>query len=74
LNRINEAPSAEKPLSSKERNSLLTLIAALCKQAGFDIDRRGIAISLAKATEQLGKPLTDDTIRGIIKQVKNILS
>ncbi len=73
LNRINETPANEKPLSTKERNSLLTLIAALCNEANFDIEQRGIASSLVKATEQLGRPLSDDTIRGILKQVKNNL-
>lgn len=73
LNRINESSTNEKQLSTKERNSLLTLIAALCKEAKYDLDRRGIAGSLAKATEELGKPLSDDTIRGILKQVKNNL-
>jgi hypothetical protein len=64
----------EKPLSTKERNSLLTLIAALCKEAKYDLNQRGIASSLAKATEELGKPLSDDTIRSILKQVKNNFS
>lgn len=71
---INETPANEKPLSTKERNSLLTLIAALCKEANYDLDKRGIAPSLAKATEELGKPLSDDTIRGILRQVKNNLA
>lgn len=73
LNRINETPIIEKPLSTKERNSLLTLIAALCKEAKYDVNKRGIASSLAKATEELGKPLTDDTIRKILNQVKDLL-
>lgn len=74
LNRINEAPKQEKPLSTKERNSMLTLIAALCKEANFDLLQRGIASALAASTETLGKPLTDDTIRTILKQVKDLLS
>lgn len=74
LTAINETPANEKPLSTKERNSLLTLIAALCREAKYDLNQRGIAPSLAKATEELGKPLSDDTIRGILKQVKNNLS
>lgn len=73
LTAINETPANEKPLSTKERNSLLALVAALCKEAKYDLNQRGIASSLAKATEELGKPLSDDTIRGILKQVKNNL-
>ncbi len=74
LNRINEAPKQEKLLSTKERNSMLTLIAALCREADFNLEQRGIAGALAASTETLGKPLTDDTIRGILKQVKDLLS
>ena len=74
LDRLNETPKIDKPISAKERNSLLTLIAALCNEANFDNKQRGIAASLAASTEKLGKPLTDDTIRNILKQVKDLLS
>jgi hypothetical protein len=74
LNRINEAPKQEKPLSTKERNSMFTLIAALAKEANFDLQQRGIASALAASTETLGKPLSDDTIRTILKQVNDLLS
>ncbi|MEN0038408.1 MAG: hypothetical protein AAGC78_15130 [Cellvibrio sp.] len=73
LSQINETPKQEKPLSAKERNSMLTVIAALCDEAKFDYRQRGIAGALAASTEKLGKPLSDDTIRGIIKQVKDLL-
>lgn len=72
LNQINETPKQERPLSTKERNSMLTLIAALCREANFDVRQRGIASSLAACTEKTGKPISDDTIRGIIKQVKDL--
>lgn len=72
LNRINETPKQEKPLSTKERNSMLTLIAALCQEAKVDYRQRGIANALAASTEKMGKPLSDDTIRGILNQVKDL--
>lgn len=65
-NHYQEAP---KPLTSKERNSLLILIGALCKDANIDYNQRGIASSLEKMTEILGAPVTDDTIRNILKQI-----
>jgi|GEM_PF-1331791 len=74
LERLNETPKLEKPISTKERNSMLTLIAALCEEANFDYKQRGIAAALAASTEKLGKPLTDDTIRNILKQVKELFS
>jgi hypothetical protein len=72
LDRLNETPKTDKPISTKERNSMLTLIAALCEEANFDYKQRGIASALAASTEKLGKPLTDDTIRNILKQVKEL--
>ena len=63
----------EKPLSSKERNSLLVLIGALCKEVDIDPGQRGVAASLVAMTENLGAPLTDDTIRKILKQIPDAI-
>jgi len=63
-----------KLLTSKERNSLLILIGALCKDAGIDYNERGIASALEKMTEILGAPITDDTIRNILKQIDDAVS
>jgi len=72
---LDESPKEQsKPLTSKERNSLLVLIAALCKDAGIDYNQRGIATSLEKMTEILGAPVTDDTIRNILKQIDDAVS
>lgn len=70
LTAIEDQPvKQDKALSTKERNSMLTLIAALCKEAKIDPKQRGISTALAASTEIIGKSLTDDTIRGILKQV-----
>lgn len=61
----------EKPLASKERNSLLVLIGALCKEVKIDPSQRGVAASLVKMTEILGAPLTDDTVRKILNQIED---
>lgn len=61
---------SEKPLTSKERNSLLVLIGALCKELDIDPNQRGVATSLVAMTDLLGAPLTDDTIRKILKQIE----
>jgi hypothetical protein len=73
LNRINEIPRHEKPLTTRERNSLLTLIAAICKETGFNIEQKGTSAALMRCTENLGRPLSGDTIRGILKQAQKIL-
>ncbi|MEL0325095.1 MAG: hypothetical protein VXA00_12125, partial [Rhodospirillales bacterium] len=64
----------EKPLTSKERNSLLVLIGALCKEVDVDPGQRGVAASLVAMTEKLGAPLTDDTIRKILKQIPDAVA
>ena len=61
-------------LSTKERNTLLVLIAALCKQAKFDWKATGISVSIAEATEAVGAPVTDDTIRKILKQIDEAIA
>ena len=67
---LEDTPSNEKALASKERNSLLVLIGALCKQVDIDPKQRGVAASLVAMTELVGAPLTDDTIRKILSQIE----
>lgn len=62
------------PLTPKERNTLLVLIGALCKDANINYNQRGIAVSIEKMTEILGAPVTDDTIRNILKQIDDAVS
>jgi hypothetical protein len=71
---LEDSPANEKPLTSKERNSLLVLIGALCKENGIDPKKRGIAAALVAMTENLGAPLTDDTVRKILNQIENAVS
>ncbi|MDX2470963.1 MAG: hypothetical protein QNL04_10355 [SAR324 cluster bacterium] len=70
---LEDTPAQEKPLTSKERNSLLVLIGALCKEVEIDPNERGVAASLVAMTEILGAPLTDDTIRKILSQIENAI-
>ena len=67
---LEDTPSEAKPLTSKERNSLLVLLGAVCKHSDIDPSQRGIATSLVAMTELIGAPLTDDTIRKILNQIE----
>lgn len=67
---LEETPPEAKPLTSKERNSLLVLLGAVCKNSDIDPSQRGIATSLVAMTELIGAPLTDDTIRKILNQIE----
>ena len=71
---LEETPAPKKDLTSKERNSLLVLIGALCKQLDINPITRGVASSLVRMTEIAETPLTDDTIRKILHQIDEAVS
>ena len=52
--------SEEKSLSTTERNSLLTIIAALCDYSAINIKELGVANQIAKFTQDIGAAVTDD--------------
>lgn len=60
---------ADKPLATTERQTLLVLIAAMCRQAKLDWNAKGVSVAIESATEEIGAPVTDDTIRKILKQI-----
>ncbi len=60
-------------LSTKEKNTLLILIAALCKEAKIDPNARGITPAIQKLTEQLGAPVGDDTIKKVLGQLQGAI-
>lgn len=63
----------EKPLSTKERNSLLTIIAALCEYSAIDLNGRETVAQIEQLTEEFGAPVGNDTIRTAIKQIPDAL-
>lgn len=69
-----DSQPSEVPLGTTERNSLLKLIGAMCKELKIDHNKRGVATALEAMTEINGAPLTDDTIRKILKQIDSAVS
>ncbi|WP_260259657.1 hypothetical protein [Vibrio intestinalis] len=63
----------DKPLGARERNTLLTLIGALCNQLDINPTTRGVTTSIQAMTELVGAPLSDDSIRNILSQVPTAL-
>jgi len=63
----------EKPLSTKERHTLLVMIASLCKAVDIDYTQRGVATAIQLLTENIGAPITDDTIRNVLKQINEAM-
>lgn len=64
----------EKGLSTTERNTLLTIIAALCDYSAIKPDNRGAANQIAKMTEEIGATVSDDTVRRWLKLIPDALA
>ena len=64
---------SEKPIAASERNSLLTIIAALCDYSGINLKNRGTACQIAKLTEEFGAPVSDDTMRRTLAKIPEAL-
>ena len=63
----------DKPLTTTERNSLLTIIAALCKYEGLDPQVRGAAQRIMEMTDDLGAHVDDETIRKHLAKIPDAL-
>ncbi len=70
-----EGDSAGKPLSTIERNTLLTIIAALCKDTGYDYTKAAKTAGLIQSTAaQMGVSIGETTIEGHLKKIPNALA
>jgi hypothetical protein len=63
----------DKAMTTTERNTLLTIIAGLCDYSDIKYQERGAAGQIAKMTEEVGAPVTDDTIRKVLKKIPDAL-
>jgi hypothetical protein len=68
-----EPASAEKPLVETERSTLLTIIAGLCDYSDIKYQDRGVAVQIAKMTEEIGAAISDDAVRKAIAKIPNAL-
>lgn len=64
----------DKPLSTRERNTLLTIIAALCKDAGYDTKKHAKTAGLIQGTAaSMGLSIGESTIEGHLKKIPDAL-
>ena len=69
----NGAPKgSDKPLTTTERNTLLVIIAALCKGCKLDYEGRHAA-RIARMTDELGAPVSPETVRRHLDMIPNAL-
>jgi hypothetical protein len=70
---IGAPASVDKPMTTTERNTLLTIIAALCDYSAIKPGDRGAASQIAKLTEDIAATVTDDTIRKVLAKIPDAL-
>lgn len=63
----------DKVMTTTERITLLTIIAALCDYSDIKHQERGAASKIVKMTEEIGVPVTDDTIRSVFGKIPDAL-
>jgi len=66
---LQDGSGGAKPLGKRERDTLLTIIAAFCKFESYDLKERGLAAKIAQMTQDLGAPVSGDTIRAVLAQI-----
>ncbi len=63
----------DRPLHTRQRRTLLTIIAALCDAAGIDHTERGASQRIKSKTELVGAPIDDGTIFKLLKEIPDAL-
>ena len=63
----------EKPLGPTERNTLLTIIAALCKDDEIDYEARGAANHIVELTDDIGAHVDEGTVKRHIEKIPDAL-
>ena len=63
------AAKVDRPFQTRERRTMLTIIAALCQYSKLDWVGRGTAQRIREETERLGAPVDDSTISNVLGQV-----
>lgn len=65
----------EKPLGTRERDTLLTIIAALCKDVGYDYTKAAKAAAMIQRTSAgMGVSIGETTIEGHLKKIPDALA
>lgn len=62
-----------KGLTTTERNTLLTIIAALCNDDAINYQERGAARRIAELTEAIGAPVSEDAVKRHLDKISEAL-
>ena len=71
---FSDGPIIDKPLGNRERETLLTIIAALCKEAKLDYTKHAKTAGLIQGTAaSMGLSIGETTIEGHLKKISIVL-
>lgn len=70
----NSQRDGEKSLTTTERNTLLVIIAALCKKATIEPAQSTATAEVVRLVDGIGVTLSDDTIRKVLKKIPDVLA
>lgn len=73
LNKINGQNESDEKISTKEKHSYLVLISALCNKNKINPSERGAAGRIARLADDQGTPISEDTVRKILKEIPEAL-
>ena len=74
-NQENNYELLDKPLTTRERDTLLTIIAALCKEAKLDYTKHSKTAGLIQSTAAtMGLSIGETTIEGHLKKIPDALA
>lgn len=61
------------PTAKRKANTRLKIIAALCNELKIDRNARGAATAIQRATEMQGNPISEETVRNVLKEIADLL-
>jgi hypothetical protein len=71
--RAAQPSKVDRPVTTRQRRTLLTIIASLCRSAGIDPQARGAAQRIKGLVEILGVSMDDDTVAKVLKEIPDAI-
>ena len=71
--RTEQPAKVDRPLATRQRRTLLTIIAALCEYSAIAPTGKNAAGQIAKLTEDIGANVTDETIAKALAEIPDAL-
>ena len=71
--KVDDVDFLDKPLNTREKRSMLAVIAALCEASELHWEARGTGEKIANITNQLGYSVSADTIRKFLKDLPDAI-